>query len=99
MRAMHHSSAQPGLMNGLADAKRPEAQLVSPVPPLLVRRRDAARLCSLSPASWDRLNSAGLTPRPIKLGGAVLWRVEELRAWCEAGCPPRDEWEARQTKG
>lgn len=64
------------------------------LPPLLVRRRAAARLCGLSPASWDRLASAGRTPAPIRLGSAVLWSVEELRDWIAAGCPDRRTWEA-----
>jgi len=25
------------------------------------------------------------------------WRLEELRGWCEAGCPPRKEWESMAT--
>lgn len=62
--------------------------------PLLVRRREAARLCGLSPAAWDRLCSAGRTPVPIRLGSAVLWSVEQLRAWVAASCPDRRTWEA-----
>ncbi|HTU19231.1 MAG TPA: hypothetical protein VMG10_14315 [Gemmataceae bacterium] len=70
------------------------APAAATLPPLLVRRRDAARLCDLSPASWDRLVSAGRTPAPIRLGGAVLWCVSALVAWTEAGCPDRQTWEA-----
>ncbi|HEY7311905.1 MAG TPA: helix-turn-helix domain-containing protein [Gemmataceae bacterium] len=62
--------------------------------PLLVRRREAARLCGVSLAAWARLCAAGRCPAPIRLGGVVLWRVEELRAWTEAGCPDRASWEA-----
>jgi predicted DNA-binding transcriptional regulator AlpA len=64
------------------------------LPPLLVRRREAVRLCGLSPAGWDRLVSAGRTPAPIRLGSAVLWSTDELRAWVAAGCPDRRTWEA-----
>ncbi|MHB1524616.1 MAG: helix-turn-helix transcriptional regulator [Candidatus Dormibacteria bacterium] len=63
------------------------------LPPLLVRRREAARLCGVSPAAWDRLVSSGRTPAPIRLGSAVLWSVEELRAWIAAGCADRRTWE------
>lgn len=55
--------------------------------PLLVRRREAARLCGLSPASWDRLAASGRCQAPIRLGSAVLWSTEELRSWVAAGCP------------
>ncbi|HEY7157901.1 MAG TPA: hypothetical protein VH575_28345 [Gemmataceae bacterium] len=80
--------------NGAApDAgKRPPAEPAAP--PLLVRRREAARLCGLSPASWDRLHVSGRCPAPVRLGGAVLWRVAELIAWTEAGCPDRETWAA-----
>ncbi len=69
------------------------------LPPLLVRRREAARLCGVSPASWDRLRSAGRTPAPIRLGSAAVWRVEELRAWVAAGCPDRQTWKAMCAAG
>jgi predicted DNA-binding transcriptional regulator AlpA len=63
------------------------------VAPLLVRAPEAARLCGVSRATWHRLAAAGRTPAPVRLGGAVLWRVDELRAWTEAGCPDRRTWD------
>ena len=65
-------------------------------PPLLVRAPEAAHLCGVSEASWHRLRAAGRTPAPLRLGGSVVWRMEELREWCEAGCPARREWETRR---
>jgi len=56
---------------------------------LLVGRLEAARLCAVSPASWDRLTAAGKTPRSLKLGGRVLWRREVLSEWIQLGCPDR----------
>jgi len=35
----------------------------------------------------------GKLPRPLKIGGAVRWRLDEIRAWLAAGCPNRQEWE------
>jgi predicted DNA-binding transcriptional regulator AlpA len=64
--------------------------------------RDAARLCAVSVPTWYRLRSAGkIGPVPIRLGGRVLWRVEELTEWVRLGCPSRQEWEAlkAQTNG
>ena len=61
---------------------------------LLVGRIEAARLCAVSPASWDRLTSAGKTPRPLKLGGRVVWRRADLEVWIGHGCPCRQEFEA-----
>jgi prophage regulatory protein len=83
----------------VADVAAPLTTDPAALPPLLVRRREAARLCGLSPASWDRLSSAGRTPVPIRLGGAVVWRVEELRAWVAAGCPDQQTWTAMRAVG
>ena len=67
--------------------------------PLLVDAAEAARLCSISRASWFAWTAAGLTPAPIRLGlqtgrraGRVLWRRAELVRWIDAGCPPRERW-------
>jgi predicted DNA-binding transcriptional regulator AlpA len=77
---------------------RAQGQLTATVAPLLVGRRDAARLCGLSIATWDRRYSAGDTPAPVRLGGRVLWRADELRSWVGAGCPARRTWEATYTR-
>ncbi len=64
------------------------------VPPGLLRREAAARYCGgVGVSTWDKWTAAGLTPAPIKLGGAVLWSRRELKLWIDFGCPPRDEWE------
>jgi predicted DNA-binding transcriptional regulator AlpA len=78
-------------------AALPPAAGDTPAPvatPLLVRAPEAARLVGLSRASWHRLCAAGRTPAPLRLGGAVLWRVAELTEWCAAGCPDRRTWQA-----
>ncbi len=67
--------------------------------PLLVNADVAGPLCGRSPTSWWRDHAAGRVPRPVKLGGATLWRVAELQAWVSAGCPQRKEWEQRQGAG
>ncbi len=59
-------------------------------PSLLVGRVNAARLCGRSPATWDRLASAGRTPKPIKLGSAVLFRRSDLEEWVRLNCPTRE---------
>ena len=66
---------------------------------LLVRAKDACRLVGMSKAAWDRLNAAGKVPAPIRLGGGVFWRADELREWAAAGCPERRTWEARRRAG
>ena len=63
--------------------------------PLAVDARGAARLCSLGERTWRRHNAAGLVPRPVRLGGRLLWIVAEVQQWLAAGCPSRVEWERR----
>lgn len=59
-----------------------------------VEAAQAARLCGVSRAMWYSLRKAGRLPRPVRLGRRVLWRVEELREWMAAGCPPLACWDA-----
>ena len=75
------------------EAKRPSPQ-PPPAEPLLVPAPEAARLCGISEASWYRLRSSGKVPSALRLGGRVMWRVEELRRWCTAGCPDLRTWQA-----
>lgn len=90
---MQYDELQPESNGQTATARQPAE---SPIPRFLLRRHEAARACGMSPATWDRLVSAGKTPAPIRLGKRLVWRVAELQAWTDAGCPPRAEWEALQ---
>jgi predicted DNA-binding transcriptional regulator AlpA len=67
------------------------------VEPLLVDTEQAASICGVSPASWFRLKAAGKTPAPVKLGGRVLYRVEDLKLWVALGCPDRKSFEAHKS--
>ena len=33
-----------------------------------------------------RLRAAGKVPPPIRLGGSVRWRMQELETWIASGC-------------
>lgn len=69
----------------------------TPTPePLAVDAARAAAICGVSRALWWKLDGSGRCPMPIRLGRRCLWRVDELRAWVGAGCPPRSAWQARQ---
>jgi len=63
---------------------------------LLVTARQAATMCGKSLCTWWSWDAAGWIPRPVRIGRSTLWRPDDLRAWAAAGCPRRDEWEARQ---
>lgn len=90
---MQPQNAEVGAVPG---RRRADADAVPPWRRGLLSKRAAARFLSMSAAKLDRLNAAGFCPRPIKLGGQVLYRRAELLAWVAAGCPAREEWEALQ---
>ncbi len=66
-----------------------------PESPRLVSANWLAKYLGISRASLFRLRSAGRMPKPVRVGGIVRWRVEDVRTWVDAGCPPIDEWDAR----
>jgi predicted DNA-binding transcriptional regulator AlpA len=63
---------------------------------LLVTAKQAAAICATSVRTWRTRDSAGLIPRPVRIGRSVFWCVDELRDWVAAGCPRRIDWESRQ---
>ena len=63
---------------------------------LLLTARKAAAMCGKSLRTWRTWDAAGWIPRPVRIGRSTLWRADELREWVVAGCPRRQEWEARQ---
>ena len=62
---------------------------------LLVNAKTAASMCGKSLRTWRTWDAAGWIPRPVRIGRSTLWRIDELRDWVAAGCPRRQEWEAR----
>ena len=67
---------------------------------LLVDRKQAAKMAAVSLATWDRMTAAGKTPRPIRFShGCIRWRVSDLEAWVNAGCPNRQTFDLLQNPG
>jgi excisionase family DNA binding protein len=64
--------------------------------PLLVDARELAKLLGAGLRTVRTWDAAGRLPRPVRIGGAVRWHLEEIRAWVEAGAPDRATWEARR---
>jgi predicted DNA-binding transcriptional regulator AlpA len=62
--------------------------------PLLLRAKEAARLCGIALSTWYEFKSAGMLPPSIKLGKARLWRLDVLRRWVEWDCPNIDKFMA-----
>ena len=79
---------------------RPRRDRVLALDPLLLSACEAAKLLSISEATFWRWDSSGeLGPRGIKKGGRRLWLLSELRDWTEAGLPHRTQWEAMRKAG
>jgi predicted DNA-binding transcriptional regulator AlpA len=38
------------------------------------------------------MDAAGRLPAPVRIGGSVRWRLDEIRAWLDAGAPDRATW-------
>lgn len=55
--------------------------------PLLMTARELATLLRVSTRTLWRLRSAGALPQPVRFGGTVRWRHDEVRAWIAAKCP------------
>ncbi len=58
-----------------------------PSEPLLVTAGEVATMLRISTRSLWRLRSAGILPEPLRIGGAVRWRADEIRQWITEGCP------------
>ena len=62
---------------------------------LAVTNSDAAKMLGISERHLATLNSDGrMGARPVRLGNAVRWPVDELKGWLAAGAPNREHWEA-----
>jgi len=80
----------PPVLSPSAEAPR------EPPDPLAVDAKGLARLLSCGERTVHTWKSAGRLPTPFRLGGRVLWRVEEIREWLAAGAPELAVWEARK---
>jgi hypothetical protein len=66
------------------------------IEPALVGVEDAASMLGISVTAFKTLDRTGqLGPMPVRVGMCRrrLYKVSELRAWVEAGCPNREKWQ------
>jgi len=54
-------------------------------PPRYLRTPEAARFLGLSGRTMEKHRTYGTGPRYAKLGGRVVYRLEDLQAWAELG--------------
>jgi excisionase family DNA binding protein len=54
--------------------------------PLLITAAEFASLLHVSTRTLWRLRSAGRLPDAVRLGGAVRWRLDDVKNWIAGGC-------------
>ena len=59
----------------------------APAEPLLISAGELAHLLGCSTRTLWRLRSGGELPQPVRFGGTVRWRLDEVRKWIAEGCP------------
>lgn len=67
--------------------------------PLAVSAGELANRMGVSLRHVRRMDSAGLLPKPVRLGRAVRWPLDEVDRWLRAGAPGRKHWEAMKDQG
>lgn len=60
---------------------------------ILLDADTAARLLSISPRTLRKLQACEAIPASVRIGKRIVhWRLAEILAWIESGCPPRSHW-------
>lgn len=60
---------------------------------LMIGGKTTAKLLNVSVATLYRLQAEEAIPQPVRIGkGTVRWRLAEIIAWIDQGCPPRRDW-------
>lgn len=63
----------------------------------LLTAQAVAEMLSLSKRQIFRLNACGRIPAPVRISGAVRWKLEEdIKPWIAMGCPDRRTFEVKQ---
>jgi predicted DNA-binding transcriptional regulator AlpA len=61
--------------------------------PLVVDAKRLAKLLGCGLRTVRSWNATGKLPKPIRIGGRVLWYLPEIRSWIECGSPSRETWD------
>lgn len=65
------------------------------VEPVVVTAAQLAIMLQVSKRTLWRMRSSGKLPSPMRVGGIVRWRLNDVTSWINAGCP---QWQSRETK-
>lgn len=80
------------LLGRLTELARP-----TELEPELIDVGKMAYILGIGERTVRRLDTEGRLPIPVKLGGSIRWRLNEVRQWVRAGCPGRQKWEDIKT--
>ena len=58
---------------------------------LLLDTRETARLLKVSARTVFTMEAEKRMPNAIRIGKAVRWSYDELKAWIGRGCPPQEK--------
>ena len=78
--------------------KTQETPTVHDTIPRLLSAKQLGHQLGVDVRTIRRYDAAGKLPRPIRFGGSVRWRQEEIDLWLDAGCPNRKTWESLNQK-
>jgi predicted DNA-binding transcriptional regulator AlpA len=67
--------------------------------PQLVTLADIGAMIRISRSKIYDLKSSGQLPRCIKIGRSVRWRLRDIEAWINAGCPSQERFESLRKAG
>lgn len=65
------------------------------IEPLAVDIKQLAKIVPFAVRTLRRMDASGKLPRGFKVGGRKVWRLSDIRLWCEWGFPPRAVFEER----
>ena len=60
--------------------------------PLLLREKEAAAICGVSPRTWRDWRASGKVPPSHKIGGSVFWKTEDIKLWVKMDMPNLDKF-------
>lgn len=60
---------------------------------LLINSNALSKLLNLSQRTIYVMEKEGRMPVAIRVGKAVRWGLDEIKAWIDAGCPERSSWQ------
>ena len=58
---------------------------IAALPPRFLRTKEAAEFLGLSPRTLEKHRTYGTGPAYRKLGGRVVYAIEDLQAWADRG--------------